>query len=442
MKIAVFAQEDTPRLRYTLQIVLEIALGTDWVLVTDPEVFSRFPGPCINYSTLTLSEPEVRLHPVDLLFGKGVRELPLATFWQDDLPAFFGVPPGADLSFDPLACSFFMLSRYEEYLPFVPDEHGRFGADLSLAGRSGFLELPVVMLWAKRIGALIQEKFPRWTPQRPGYRFIPTYDVDMPWAYRYRSWRGWGRALLDLMQGDFRQTKARLQVLTGRRQDPFFTFDRLAEWHQEIPERPVCFWLLGDPSREDVNPSHRIAAYRQLICEHAQECIVGIHPSYQSFDQEVVLQREIERLAAITGQKVEHSRQHFLRLRFPQTYRMLLAAGIRHDYSMGYADAVGYRAGMTEPFPWYDLLHETPTDLWVHPFVAMDVTLRLYQKCSPAAARTQLLALREHCQGQQWTFSTLWHNSSFSEFHGWQGWSAVYAALFSDSPGRSYSINQ
>jgi hypothetical protein len=44
-----------------------------------------------------------------------------------------------DLPFDPLAATFYLVSRYEEYLPFIPDEHGRFPAKQSFAFSNGFL---------------------------------------------------------------------------------------------------------------------------------------------------------------------------------------------------------------------------------------------------------------------------------------------------------------
>jgi hypothetical protein len=97
---------------------------------------------------------------------------------------------------------------------------------------------------------------------------------------------------------------------------------------------------------------------------------------------------------------------------------------------MVYADDIGYRAGTTEAFRWYDLEREETTDLWVHPFAVMDVSLKNYLHLSPQQAQEKLQTLQAYCQQQQLSFTTLWHNSSFSDIHGWSGWREVYLSLF------------
>jgi hypothetical protein len=334
------------------------------------------------------------------------------------------------LAFDPLAACFYILTRYEEYLPFTADQHGRYSAKLSWAHQQHCLERPIIWEWTLQLKMAIQQYFPNWQPAAPGYQFIPTYDIDIPWAFRYRSWRGWGRTALEVLQLKWPVLRARLAVWSGRRPDPFFVFTQLQTLHQSSGLRPTIFWLLGNNSRYDINPSHRLPALRQLIQQTTKWANLGIHPSYASFDQIEQITKERERLEAISGQTVDHSRQHFLRLSLPDTYRQLIAAGIRHDYTMGYADDIGYRAGTTEAFRWYDLEREETTDFWVHPFAVMDVSLKNYLHLSPQQAREKLLALQDYCQQQQLSFTTLWHNSSFSDLHGWSGWRDVYLSLF------------
>jgi hypothetical protein len=98
---------------------------------------------------------------------------------------------------------------------------------------------------------------------------------------------------------------------------------------------------------------------------------------------------------------------------------------------MGYADAPGYRAGTSEPFYWFDLEHNTVTELLVHPFVVMDVTLRKYLALPPEEAQERIQRLRAYCSAQGLSFTTLWHNSSFAPHHGWAGWEQVYTSCFS-----------
>ena len=349
---------------------------------------------------------------------------------MEGLPAFFAVGPGCDLPFDVFSAVFFVLSRYEEQLPFEPDQHGRYPAQMSWAYRNNCLAYPIVWEWVKLLQQAIQQKYPLWEPRSPGYAHLPTYDIDLPWAYRHRGLRGWGRAGLDVIKGDWPQVRARWQVCRHLQEDPYFTFPLLRELHATSKVRPRIFWLLADSTREDSNPSWKSTAYQKLILEVKEWSDIGIHPSYYSWQDASVVKRDKNRLELITGTEVKHSRQHFLRLGLPATYRALLAAGVRHDYTMGFAAQAGYRAGTAVPFRWYDLEREEETALWVHPFVVMDVTLKQYQGYAAQEAAVVLKYLKDYCQKEALPFCTLWHNSSFSGLHGWEGWWQVYEDLY------------
>jgi hypothetical protein len=96
---------------------------------------------------------------------------------------------------------------------------------------------------------------------------------------------------------------------------------------------------------------------------------------------------------------------------------------------MGYADVPGFRAGISIPFPWYDLQREQKTDLVIYPFAVMDVTLKQYLQLQPAEGLKIATALMRRVRNHGGMFSTLWHNSSFSELDGWKPWRDVYIQL-------------
>ena len=99
---------------------------------------------------------------------------------------------------------------------------------------------------------------------------------------------------------------------------------------------------------------------------------------------------EKERLENITDKPLLRSRQHYIKLFLPSTYRFLLEIGITDDYSMGFTDEIGFRAGTSHSFQWYDLSNEIETQLKVHPFCVMDVTLKNYLKLTPQQAVEKL----------------------------------------------------
>jgi hypothetical protein len=128
---------------------------------------------------------------------------------------------------------------------------------------------------------------------------------------------------------------------------------------------------------------------------------------------------------------VKHSRQHYLRLSLPDTYRNLLKAGITDDYSMGFPDYPGFRAATSRPFPFFDLSVNEATSLQVHPLALMDGSLRDYLLLTPEEGLSRALLVLENVKKSGGIFTSLWHNTSLSEETGWQGWKEMYHQFIS-----------
>jgi hypothetical protein len=199
--------------------------------------------------------------------------------------------------------------------------------------------------------------------------------------------------------------------------------------HKKHNLNPFFFWLLADHGEFDKNIDWQNGRLQSLIRRIAHKYGAGIHPSYQSNAAFPILKMEKERLENILKLpplSILRSRQHFLKLRFPDTYRNLLKAGILEDFSMGYADDIGFRAGIANPFYWYDLENEQVTVLKVHPFQVMEVTLQQYLELSPDEAIEKVKPLVAAIKAVGGTFTTLWHNSTLSNIDEWEGWRKVY----------------
>lgn len=431
-----YSPDVSERLRYITSYLFEELWQETLLITSDRERYAQGSGIGINYSASAIREQEVQIYPHTLLSEQGVQEQTLSSGLFQGVPTCFAVPPGSALPFDPLAASFFVLSRYEEYLPYEADGHGRYPAALSWAYRNGALSRPIIWEWLKLLAATIQTKFPQWRPARTAasYQFAPTYDIDISWAFRFRGWRGWARAAIEALRFDGRMWRGRLRSWFDATQDPFFTFPALQKLHQDSGLRPVVFWLVADRSKHDINPRVSLRAFQELIRQVATWSDSGLHPSYMGGQSTAGIQKEKKRLESVLDSTIVKSRQHFLRLSLPDTYRALRKAGIKSDYSMGFAAQAGFRAGTTEPFWWYDLSAEQVTKLRVHPFAVMDVTLKQYLAMQPEEAQNYLRDLQAYCRREGLQFCTLWHNSSFSDLHGWEGWQAVYWSLFSAKP--------
>lgn len=428
--LTLYTPTHSPRLAYAAQLLFEQLLGWPVTCTTDFDVWRNAPSPRGYYHTAP-PPPDAPTHlhlgAHGILHETDIRRKALAWHLHEGLPVCFGVH--ADLPYDPLAMTFYFATRYEEYLDAPRDAHDRYPAAASDLYQ--YLHRPLLHEVAQQVGRAFQECFPTLTYQLPPFQYQATYDIDYAWAYLHKGApRAAGGMLRDATAGHWRPALQRLGVWLGRTADPYHTFSLLDRLHAAHDITPLYFWLVGRYGPHDKNTSLRKPAFQALIRSLAANVGTGWHPSYASYDAPLAtLAAEKSALESVIERPITQSRQHYLRLKLPDTYRRLAAIGVTDEYSMGYAEAIGFRAGLAIPFHWYDLAADAPTTLRVHPFAVMDVTLKDYLQLSPEAARQRIDALMQSLKRHGGTFTSLWHNNSLSEQDGWEGWRDVYAHL-------------
>lgn len=437
--VLVYAEKITPRLGYIARLIFTDILGAELTLTSNLPEFLQSERPKLNYSFRKFSN-ELFLEAHPFLFTATLEAPVFETGKYGDETFIFTTSGESCLPFDPLAASFFLVSRLEEYLSDQRDLHGRYPASASILRRLNLLGQPVVNRWAWLLADKISQKYPGAVFRRSRMQYLSTIDVDNAWAYRHKGFfRTFAASLKALLKGERAVNRERFQVLTGQKADPFDTYNYLQQIFRGNEAQTIFFFLAGDYARFDRSISWKNRAFRQLVRTTSGTYQTGLHPSYRSSEEEGnrQLMREKLRLQTITGAEVTRSRQHYLRLQLPQTYRKLLAAGIVEDYSMGYADEAGFRAGICTPFFFYDLENDRPTNLLIYPFQVMDVTLRDYLNLTPQEARLKIEQLMNEVKAVGGMFVSIWHNESLSDSGPWKDWRAVFE--FMNRLGFQYS---
>ncbi|MDD2793112.1 MAG: hypothetical protein PHD73_08030 [Sediminibacterium sp.] len=367
--------------------------------------------------------------PHGLLAEDDIRVQQIDSFEWEGLKAFF--PTAGTIPFDFFAASFYLISRYEEYLPHRQDQYGRYMHENSLAYREGFLHLPLIQLWVKKITEHCSDKdFNKQLPAfRLSFHFIPTYDIDIAYSYLhhslYRNSMGYFR---DLIQGKMQLTTERLQVLSGVQKDPYDVYEWLDLLHSSLQLKPLYFFLLAKHRKgRDKNLPPHLDAMKSLIRHHAARYTTGIHPSIQSNADEQLLKQETDTLRFITGNTITVSRQHYIQLIFPETYQQLLEAGIQEDYSMGYPGTNGFRASYAAPFFWFDLSANAITALRVHPFCFMDATAIFNQRTDVMEAAQDLQYYFDTVKATGGECITVFHNNFLTKQPEFESWRNMYA---------------
>ncbi|MFM7217982.1 MAG: polysaccharide deacetylase family protein [Bacteroidota bacterium] len=424
--LLVYSPRFTYRLEYILDLFLKELLGTDYRIIQDEQEFLLHQGPKFSYADKPVGQ-EPFFYATSLLFERGIRAQEIAVFDWEGSKAFFATHPRFLMPFDPFAAAFYLVSRYEEYLPGPRDQHNRFDARHSLAFQKGFLHHAVVNRWANRIGEILLQHFPGLPLKKPTYRFISTIDIDNAWAYRDKGLlRTCGALMKSAMQLNGSVIAERLAVIAKRKPDPYDTYQELERIRESYSLECVYFFLVGDYDEHDRNVSVSRRNFRSLIKSISDYNVCGLHPSYRSNDEPDRLRMEQTRLSKIVRRDIHRSRQHFLRMTMPETYRRLIDCDITDDYTMGYAQDVGFRAGICSSFLFYDIGAEQTTSLRIHPFAVMDATLRNYLLLQADEAMARVLPLIQEARAVGGTLMTLWHNESLSNLPPWNGWSHVY----------------
>jgi len=335
----------------------------------------------------------------------------------------------SDFNFDIFSAAFYVASRYEEYLPSVRDQHNRFQAKQSILHQLESLELPIIQEWAVRLQKAIQKINPQISFRSSPLTIVPTVDIDQYTAFSNKTFRRlMGGIANDFLRLNLRTVARRLSVLINRKKDPYDTYLYMESQFSANDLVPLYFVLMGTYGSFDKNVSVSNGIFKAWLNTFFENRSVGAHPSYGSHQSQKHLSEEIALLSKLTNQSISRSRQHFVKMELPITYRNLLSQGIFHDFSMGYAEQIGFRAGLSIPFKWFDLEQNQVTELTIHPFCMMDVTLKNYLNLDVKGALTEVEKMKKTLQIYGGTFSTIWHNSSFAEHEGWKGWDEVFEA--------------
>ncbi len=409
--ILVLVNEITPRLSYVFDFIFK-ARGVEYELTTSIDFFNDSSFRKLNYTEN--KQREATIYPSKLLFENEIQKqsISLAKFKKVECLSFDGMT-------DVVASIFYVLTRYEEYTNKNKDEHGRFPFSESCLKKFNWIEHVKCDRWANQILHLVGEKLPE-----NDVKIIPTFDIDNTFAYQLKTGKQKYLSILkDVIRLNFNRLSERRKVLKNE-VDPYDTFAIIKEVAQGFPATKL-FWLVGERAEKDRNIPLSNKEHQALIREMDVSVEVNLHPSYASNGERVAIQKEKKSLEEVLGRSIENSRQHFLRLQLPKTFQSLQKAGFSHEYSMGFAETVGFRCGTARPHSWFDLSKNEMTELTIHPFVYMDGTLNEYMQLSIEESKSKIQSLYKEVKEYGGDFVFLWHNETIGNYGKWKGWSEV-----------------
>jgi peptidoglycan/xylan/chitin deacetylase (PgdA/CDA1 family) len=349
----------------------------------------------------------------------------------EDLPyraeAWEAVERGELPETDELALGFFHLARVEERGA-ERDRHGRFLAASSCLDP---LDPPL-----ERLRRELDVDPPRYREAR--FAVALTHDVDVPWRWTRIGVLGAaarlkGHALAGRVGPAVHDARglARVPFHMLRGTDPNWRFAEIAAEEGAHDARSTFYVMAGHGHRADGAAPEAYDRLRPRLVETLLEAgaEVGLHGSYLAADDLERLARERAALAQLDGPLIGH-RYHYLRVDPHRNLAPLAGVGFRYDTSLGFPDALGFRAGIAQPFRPWDFARERPADLVELPLAVMDATLaeERYAGLSAAEAKPRLLELLDQAAEHGGGFSILWHPERFDAPSA-RGWDRLYFEL-------------
>lgn len=313
---------------------------------------------------------ELFVQNVDLLLEQGLSDVEIKVQVWEESKCFFAVSENSDIPFDIFAASFYMLARYEEYLPHVKDDFGRFPASESLAFKEDFLKSPVVDIWAYKFKRLLDSRFSQVNFKTR--TFDTTCIITVSHVFNYKN-KGFLRTIVGIMADAFNlkfsRISDRLKVLLRLKKDPYNVFDELIYFIKTYKTKMVFMFQLSDYNAYDKNISHNRLNYISIIKYVADYSKVGLRLGYFAIREQDVLKREKKRFESIIHGPLQNVINTKYNLMLPVHYGHLNELDIPNDYSMGYPESIGFRAGSSTSYLFYDINMEVTTPLVVHPYV-------------------------------------------------------------------------
>jgi len=346
---------------------------------------------------------------------------------EDDIPIIYGNDfvrvksengkKVMECGIDIFASSFFMLTRWEEYVNKTMDKHNRFPAYASLAYKFNFLDRPVVNEYVEMLWNMLEFLGCNQKRKKREFKFIPTHDVDISYKYRslFSGLREIGGDILKRKNLKLALSNLKTKVSTHLKieKDPYDTYDYLMDVSESIGVKSYFFLHSSRASKYDYNNDRFLKKIADRILK--RDHFLGYHPSYDAHKDLELFKKDKRKIEDLIGQKLIFGRQHYLRFEVPTTWRIWEDANMEWDSTLSYSDKEGFRCGVCYPYSVFNILTRKKLKLKERPLIVMDSTFVTYQPhITPEEANDKISNLVEKVKKYNGEFVFLWHNSNFS----------------------------
>ena len=424
--ILVYTPKITRRIEYIFKHIFINIIGLEVNFTSKVDVFVSFEGPKLSYAPKKLYN-EFYIKSNSILLEQGFSDVDIDVKNWEDSKCFFYNENGT-IPFDIFAASFYLISRYEEYLPHLKDVYGRFSFQESIAHKNNFIEDPVIDIWAYKLKDSLCSFFPNIIFNDRKFKLKTIIDVPSVYYYKNKGFlRTIGGVFTDLIRFNPKNIYSRFLVIFRLQKDPYDTFNWIINKQKQVTDKFLFFFLVGKFSTYDKNISLVKQPFINIIKFVSDYSKIGLKLSFFALSNLDILKNEKADIESITNRDLTISRNSFSKVNLPINYRNLIKLNIREDYTMGYVNKIGFRASTCTPFLFYDIDNDIQTPLLINPYNLMDYSLLKIN--SFLDKKEKVIALINKVKSVNGTFISVFHNYSFSNEIRWNRFKEIFEII-------------
>ena len=428
--ILVYTPKITRRIEYIFKHIFINIIGLEVNFTSKVDVFVSFEGPKLSYAPKKLYN-EFYIKSNSILLEQGFSDVDIDVKNWEDSKCFFYNENGT-IPFDIFAASFYLISRYEEYLPHLKDVYGRFSFQESIAHKNNFIEDPVIDIWAYKLKDSLCSFFPNIIFNDRKFKLKTIIDVPSVYYYKNKGFlRTIGGVFTDLIRFNPKNIYSRFLVIFRLQKDPYDTFNWIINKQKQVTDKFLFFFLVGKLSTYDKNISLVKQPFINIIKFVSDYSKIGLKLSFFALSNLDILKNEKADIESITNRDLTISRNSFSKVNLPINYRNLIKLNIREDYTMGYVNKIGFRASTCTPFLFYDIDNDIQTPLLINPYNLMDYSLLKIN--SFLDKKEKVIALINKVKSVNGTFTSVFHNYSFSNEIRWNRFKEIFEIIINSN---------
>jgi len=441
MKIKIqIPNNNIPERKYIIDVLFSEFLGIEYT-VENTEV--RNYKITFENKTIEIKDAFFNNSPKDLSYLK-IENIPdKVSFTENKFTSEANIPvlygnADFDVSKDTIFCgidifasSFFMLTRWEEYVIVKKDKHDRVYDNFQLSIKSNFNERPIVNEYIEMLrnmfaylGLKIENK----------HKYNPVITHDIDFFARYYCFSKVFKAIggdifkRNSIKQAFYTFRTYIKIKKGKDKDPYDTFDYLMDLSEKAGLKSHFYFIpamLGEADAEyNITDEEVVKTIKQIM---SRGHIVGIHGAYRSYKDEDFFREELKRFPENIN--FEEGRQHYLRFSNPETWQMYDNVGIKNDSTLGFVENIGFRTGTCYKYSVFNILGRKKLKLKEQPLIFMEqAAVKKYS--DKEVFFDKFVDLAEKVKKYKGDFVILWHNNNFN-IPEWQYFKEIYERIIS-----------